>query len=610
MKNIFVAILLIFPLMLSAQWDEVTFSKKGGVYDIPFMLTLQCNNPSHRICYSLNGATPTASSHLYTQPLLVNRLLYSSSCFYKQKTTPPGEEQFVPDSIFRAVVIRAAVFDVAGNRISPVVTNSYFIKSLGCNFSGLPVVSLCADSVDLYDEELGIMVPGVNLDSANMQWSGNYYMTGRAWERLCNVEYYDDGNRGFNQQAGLRTHGGNGRRFQQKGLKIYAREEYGKKRFTYPIFDNLDISSFKHLALKPFVAAWTSAGVQDYLSYLIARNLNLDVLAERPVVLFLNGEYWGIYFIHEKADERYVEDHYQVDPDLCNIIGSWTGLVESGDGSSFIRLMQSLETADLSDSVQYQQIANKIDIPDFIDYQILEIFIKNADWPANNMRCWQVPGTKWRWIFFDGDAGFHKPNGYVFTNAIDEGSREWPSNAQSTLLFRQLLQNNDFKSRFVERYNELSDKQFSYHTTGSYLEKGVNMIKNEIARQSFRFGNPANNSVWKNDIKKIDLFLRSRPQVMMDSVKLFFNIPDNPVILSSDLWIYPNPASDHFTIQMKAETFGVTRVLIKDMTGRICYDRMVFYAEGENRIPVSCNLRSGTYVISVGKVSKKLVIAR
>ncbi len=609
MKKALAALLLMLPAVLSAQWDEVTFSKKGGVYDRPLMLTLQCGNTSHHIRYTLNGATPTASSRLYTSPMMVNRQLYSTSTFYQQHITPPDEEQYVPDSILRAVVIRAAVFDDAGNRISPVATNSYFIQNLGCDFDGLPVVSLCADSADLFSDETGILVPGIYHQTSNPDWTGNYYKKGRDWERLCNVEYYDD-NGGFNQQAGLRTHGGNGRRFDQKGLKIYAREEYGKKRFSHKIYEDLDIRSFKHLVLKPFISAWTDAGIQDMLGTRIAGNLDLDILASRPVVLFLNGEYWGIYYLHEKADDRYVEDHYYIHHDLCNVMGNWFDYLVAGESTQFARMMEWLETADLSDPVQYRQIADQIDIGNFTDYQILELFIANSDWPANNMRCWQAPSHKWRWIFYDGDGGFSNLHDHMFETATSESTQAWPTNARSTLMFRRLLQNQDFKAQFVERFNTLSDTYLSYRSTHPLLKESQQEVEREIPRQRFRFGRPESVSSWKQAVSEVDRFLQQRQQIMTDSIRAFFNLSDNPSAVFQDAKLYPQPASGQFYIEFHSDYFGVEAVRISDMLGRVCYSGTFVYTEGKNTIPIRCNLRSGAYIVTFGKVSRKLMVAQ
>ena len=47
------------------------------------------------------------------------------------------------------------------------------------------------------------------------------------------------------QECGVRTHGNIGRRYAQKGLSLYARKEYGKKKFP-ALFDNPDLYC-KHL---------------------------------------------------------------------------------------------------------------------------------------------------------------------------------------------------------------------------------------------------------------------------------------------------------------------------------------------------------------------------
>lgn len=608
-RKLLLGFIFLFPLLLCAQQDYVVFSKQGGVYDHPFAVTLQCGNNQYSIHYTLNGNTPTAASPTYSQPFTLGPHLYSSSNFYTIPTAPENRI-YIPGSVLRAIVIRAAAFDANGKRVSPVVTQSYFIKSLNCDLHQLPVISLCADSAALFDQDTGILVPGVHLDPENPDWTGNYYQNGREWERLCNVEYYGIGNGGFNQQAGLRTHGGNGRRHQQKGLKIYAREEYGKKRFSHGIFENYDVTSFKHLVLKPFACSWTEAGFEDYLSSLIAHDLNVDNMASRPIVLFLNGEYWGIYFIHEKADERYVEDHYDFDHDFCNIMGNWFSVVEAGEGTNFINMMEWLKLADLSDSIQYQQLCEMIDIDNFIDYQILEIFVANADWPANNMRCWQVPGRKWRWFFYDGDAGFKYVQSLVFSNAVSESTQDWPTNAQSTLMFRKLLQNKSFRSKFTERYNNLINTYLSYNYTHLYLNKAQNLIQDEVARQSERFGKPTNMKLWNKRIEEVDKFLRQRPQILLDSLSDYFNFKDFSYKIAKSIVIYPNPATHQFSIFFNADNFGITRIIIKDMQGRICYKNSLFYAEGENRIPIRCNLRGGTYIVSIGNISKKLVIVR
>ncbi|MBQ3751141.1 MAG: CotH kinase family protein [Bacteroidales bacterium] len=606
MKKTLFALLLLFPLMLSAQGGEVVFSQKGGVYSNPFTVSLQCTNSQYLIHYTLNGATPTAASPTYSQPFSLGPHLYSTSNFYTIPTAPENHI-YMPESVLRAIVIRAAAFDANGNRVSPVVTQSYFIKSLNCDLHQLPVISLCADSAALFDQDTGILVPGVHFDPENPDWTGNYYENGRAWERLCNVEYYGAGNGGFNQQAGLRTHGGNGRRHQQKGLKIYAREEYGKKRFVHKIFDDCDVVRFKHLALKPFVSAWNESGLTDCLSGRIGRNLDLDVLAARPAVLFINGEYWGIYYIQERSDERYLENHYNINPDACVIVGNWWGLPEAGDPANFNTLMDWVENADLSDSTAYSYIESQIDIHNFIDYQIYEIFSANTDWPVNNMRCWQIDGRKWRWIFYDGDGCFLFPAFDGFAHATSESTQEWPTNAHSTLMFRKLLQNKQFQQQFVTRYNELSNRHLAYNYTGRYLREIQSEIENEVSQQSQRFGTPKSMQSWRSDCKAVDRFLKQRPDNMHKDILDFFHLKEEPLPVA--FAVFPNPASKQITIQFPADHFGLMEVRIANMSGQCCFSHIYAFQEGNNSIQIDVqNLRAGTYILMTEGKRIKIVI--
>lgn len=234
MKRILLFVsLIIVSLNVFAQVEKVSFSHSGGFYENPFSLVLSNVNPQNTIRFTTNGNSPTAQSQLYSEPLTMDENLYSKSDIYTIQTAP--EHLFyLPETVLHAIVIRAAVFDSNDECISNVFTNTYLINSLGCADDGLAVISVCADSLSLFDNETGIFVPGINWNPLDPELTGNYYQSGDLWERLINFEFYEpDDNSGVNQLCGLRTHGNRARRYAQKGMKIYAREEYGKKRFEH-----------------------------------------------------------------------------------------------------------------------------------------------------------------------------------------------------------------------------------------------------------------------------------------------------------------------------------------------------------------------------------------
>ena len=595
---------MLLPFVGIAQNAEVLFSANGGFYEESFALELFSTAPQGRIFYTTNGNRPTVQSQLYEEPLVLDEQLYSRSDIYTIIDCPETSF-YLPDSVQHCIVIRAAVFDENDSCVSEVKTNSYFIRALGCDTHGLPAVSLCADSLDLFDYETGIFVPGVYSDPLNPNWTGNYYEEGREWERPMNVEFYELDNTGINQQAGLRTHGGNGRRFQQKCVKIYAREEYGKKRFKHKFFETIPQNNFKHLVLKPFMASWNFSGANDHICNQIASQLDLETLASRPVVMYLNGEYWGIYYIHERPDERYLEDHFGVDIENVNIIAGWNPIVDCGTSAYFYELFNWMENADLSDAEAYAFAETKMDMSNFIDYQIFELFSENTDWPANNMRMWQVGDGKWRWIFYDGDACLCWLTYYTFENSVYEGPEGWPSSTRATLFFRRLLENQDFNARFHSRFFELLHTAFDYTVTGPIFGDIKIRLAPEVPFQSDRFGFPSSNDAWNESMGNMQWFLMKRAEQLPDHLEGF--LVDLPEHQSSRFQCYPNPTSGTLHLYLDDETSGIKEVVIYDVFGRRVFAQC-FSSGKAKEISFNPQLPAGLYLLKMDGWTEKIVV--
>lgn len=603
LRHLLTATLLLCLAFAKAQ--EVTFSTPGGFYDNPFELTLSCNQRDKVIHYTTNGNTPTADDPVYWEPLLLGESLYSHSNIY---TIPncPETMWFLPETVQKCIVIRAAAFDESGNRIGEVATNTYLIKLLGCDTHGLPVVSICADSLDLFGYETGIFVPGIHFDSLNPIWSGNYYQSGREWERLTNIEFYELDNTGINQIAGLRIHGKNGRRIQQKCLKIYAREEYGKKRFEHKFFDGLPCNSFKHLVLKPFSASLCQSGVNNHICNQIASQLNLESLASRPALLYLNGEYWGIYYIHEKPDERFLENHYHVDKDKVNIIENWGEKCEAGTIDNFLELYDYVSHSDLNNPDVFSYVASQIDINNFIDYQIFEIFNANYDWPANNVRCWQEDDGPWRWIFYDGDVSLTWTNFDGLGNATYNGQGIYPSsNSNSTLFLRKLLENESFKVEFINRFNQLLHSAFSYGTTKPLKDKAFETLKGEIPNQVARFHYPDSLQLWEQNMDDIDAFLSHRERHVLEQMRNYYLSDDFSFTIDA---LYPSPAQTEIRIRTDFDKTALTSIQIIDLNGRVRWGIEQAFGTGQFEIVLPIQLPSGIYILRIGNTTRKFVV--
>ena len=593
---------LLASLMAHAQNDTVVFSAKGGFYDDVFSLELFNIYPQKHIRYTINGNRPNAQSPLYEEPLLLDYKKYSKSNIYTIINCPE-QDFFLPDSIQHCIVIRAAVFDENDSCVSSVITNSYFIRALGCDTHGLPVVSLCVDSLDLFDYEQGIFVPGAHYDSLNPYFTGNYFMKGREWERLCNIEFYElDVNTGVNQQVGLRTHGKSARWRSQKGMKLYARKEYGKKRIDYKFFDSTMVSSFKHLTLKPFTSSWS--GCTDYLCNSLARHLDVECLDSRPAKMFINGEYWGIYYIQEKPDEHFLEDHLDIDINQVNIIENWI-TADCGDTANFNALYSWMEQADLGDEEQYAYAKAHIDIANALDYYILELFSNNLDWPSYNVRLWQEGEGPWRWIFFDGDGCLQNLDFDAFANATYEGDGSYPSSRRATLFFRRLLESKQFQEQFTIQFNQLAASVFSYQNSKPYFDFIKQSLQEEVPNQIARFIHPSSYETWENYYMwVVDRFLREKPMRVIEELNEFLSV-ENPEIV--DFKCYPNPFSEEIRICVKTNEMGANEIAIYDLLGRKVFSMPFLSMSGTNEITLHPDLASGVYLLKICETTHRIV---
>ncbi len=555
--------LLILLVFSTAHAQVVLFSHDGGFHSDTFSLAMRLDlapqGEPFTIHYTLNGGTPTECDPLYTAPLPLTPALYSASAAYRIQNVP-NDRWFQPDSVERIIVVRAAAFDTAGNRRSPVITQSYLVDSLLRRKIPLPVISLCTDSLSLFDHDTGLFVRGQCFDPLHPYRTGNYFQRGILWERPAAFEYYDSSGASLAVDCGLRIHGNSQRVLSQKGLSLYARKEYGPSHFNLPFFPDSPLERYQRLVLRPWKTSWSAAGVEDWLCQQIARPMRFDRLASRPVVLFLNGEYWGIYFLEEKADEHYIEDHYRTDNRTVSFLAYWGDEVENGTNHRWNDLYQWLLHADLTSTPNYNYLASQVDIDALMDYMLMQLLVANDDWPISNVRFWAAPGMPWRWVFFDGDgtlATLPESPAILDRMTYADAGFTTRTSPKATLLFRKLFSNPHFLQRSAERLRELVDSHFDYQRTSRLLNDIASQVVAEVPYQIRRFDAPSSMMSWRTAIAAIDSYLRTEPQAMLDEYLRYFRLQAEVPQLA----VEPDGL-----LQVGA---GASQVILYDINGRV-----------------------------------------
>ena len=456
-----------------------TFSHERGFYNNSINLNIVQANQEDHIHYTLDGSKPTLNSTSYSAPIHID------------KTTP----------------VRVRVFRV-GALSSSVITNTYFFE----DNPNLSVVSLVTTHSNFWGST-GIY---------------EHYSSGQ--ERPIHVEYFEkDGTPGFHLDAGVKIHAPDSR--PQQSLRIYARASYGNKAINYKIFEDKDIDNFRRLILRNGGNDGTQlkkTHIRDAFTHKIYQQINPDyaVAAYRPVHVYINGNYWGIYNLRERQDEHYIKQNFGYSKDEIDFLEydyaePYHKKTIAGNWNDFNSLKEFVNNNNISTTSNYQTVKNWIDIDNFIDYQITEIFIGNQDWCNNNVKFWKprTEDSKWKWVLWDTEFGLGtysdypvgEPDYNFFVMAMTWGG--W-GNGDYTWMLRKLMDNEEFKWQFVSRTLDLLNTVFKPWYTTNQFDIVANGIGSDINKQFNRWG--SNHALWESDLEYTRNFMTQRPGYFRD----------------------------------------------------------------------------------------------
>ncbi len=594
--------------------NQLLFSSDEGFHNSPFYLIIT-SLLSDTVYYTLDGSIPKESSYIYSDSLFIN-YKYSAPNYFSEIPTTPKQSVISykawesPDVIIDKVNILRCASYKNGIRTSKIYTQTFFIDNSIFDKYNIPVISLITDEENLFNYENGIYVPGKHYDADDPEWTGNYFEKGDKWERPVHIEYYkSDGSLGFSQDAGIRIHGAKTRHAAQKSLKLYARNEYGEKYFNYQLLPQKSVTQYKRFVLRTTMGSWgDNTIIKDVLAHEIVRDLNIEYQDYQPVIIYLNGEYWGIHTLRDRIDARYIEYTHGCDKDSVDIINGNYGLVEAGSNEHYKILAEFIELNDLSYESNYEYVKTQIDINSFVDYLTAEMFFSNKDWPKNNQKLWrpQTPDGKWRWIFVDLDAGFGNYYINMFEHSLlSDNDLTWQNMPVSTFLFRNLLKNESFVNLFVKRYAEILNNNFTPNIMVNKLNTIKKMYEDEIPYHISRWNYPNSISNWERDIvANLASFIEKRPCVVGDNISDYFNLTDfgfscSPSVdISDNIILAPNPSNGTFFIHNNSAQNFLGNILITDISGRTTYlEDYLFLGENEKEYYNLTGLSNGLYVV-------------
>ncbi len=482
----------------SGGWADATpaaapaLSPPGGFYAGAQAVTLAAA-PGATIRYTTDGSRPTAASPVYSGPIAVN--------------SPK--------------VIRARAFPADGLP-SEAATATYLV--------GVPadvaVVSLATNPAYFFDDYIGIYVDG-KAGIANPSCSKKIANWNRPWERPVSVEIYDAGGDLLLQQdGGVAIAGSCTRRDPQKQMQLFARAGYGDEDFSVALFPDKPFDAYGRIILRPGGQDLANTLLRDALGQqLAAGRMDIDRQAYRPGVVFINGAFWGVYGVRERMDEYFVTSNYGLGLDEFDLLEK-SANVMVGSRAAWDNLYAYLRDNNPATPSVYANLQSRIDINEYINYQILEIYADNIDWPHNNIRFWSAhDGGRWRWMVYDMDAAFGRDTKGYNNNTFKFAAATKGKRAYNALVLRRLMLNPEFKAEFGQRFMAHLNTTYTPPRVKGIIDGMAAAIAPQMPAQIARWGKPKSLAYWQSEVGRLRTFADQRPGYLTGFLNTFVGSP-------------------------------------------------------------------------------------
>ncbi len=484
-------------------------SLAAGFYSSAQSVSITCPNAAATIRYTLDGTDVTATSTAYSGPI----------------------------NIATTTVLRAAAF--SSDLPSFMETNTYFIN---VNHT-IPVVSVCSQGV-------------YNL-IANGNQSGP--------DRIGHFEIFEQ-DKSFKDegQGNFNKHGNDSWAYAQRGFDFIMRDEMGyNNEVHHKIFPEKTREDFQRLILKPAAndnySFEDGAHIRDAFTHTLSlrADLRLEVRTWRPCILYLNGQYWGVYEIREKADDSDFTDYY-FQQDKFNLYylktwgATWQEYGAPNAQPDWNSLTAYVQANNMAIPANFNYVDSLLNWKSLVDYFVFNSYVVTQDWLNWNTAWWRglKPSgdkKKWRYTLWDMDATFgHYIN---YTGVPDPTANADPCNVENlpnpggqghTPLLKKLMTENPIVKQFyITRYIDLVNTHFSCAYMNQLLDSMIGEIQPEMQGQITKWGGTY--AGWQNAVQTLKDFIDLRCTALETGLINCYNLT-GPYVTTFD--VVPNGAGD------------------------------------------------------------------
>lgn len=480
--------------------SQPTLSRKGGLCQ-EAEVTVEIDGHGQKVHYTTDGTLPTVESPLYSNPLK-----------FKASTT-----------------LRYMAEGDADHLPSAPATATYLF---GANHS-LPVLHVTVRHEDLFNPYSGIYVEGgrpariqtrkIGGAEVHQNNNANYL---QPWVKPAYAEFFD-GKEGFAVSCGIKIFGAGSRHLEKKSLMLKFDAAYGSDDVVYDFFDTGEALKLDNLVLRSGSTDANGVMVRDefFTSLMAAECPTALTQAYRPIVLYVNHEYWGIFFFREKTGDDFVARHLGVSKDNVDIMLSQH--VEEGSAADYNAIHAYVRSHDMKTDEAFNWVDERVSLTSLIDYKMGQMYSGNTDiYNVREVRANDPDGDqKWYYILYDLDESFisKKPMGFYLRAGFPNSTPQPVS--YNNLLIDRMLDNAKFRRMFLERLAYHAHKTFSPERATANFDKIIKLIEPEMERNCQRWPS-LTYTTWQSNVKRFREQIQTRTQIVVDGVKAELKVTD------------------------------------------------------------------------------------
>lgn len=439
--------------VLSAPYID----QNSGVYTSVINVSIyDTNTPAAVVHYTIDGSEPTEASPIYAGPI----------------------------TIYQSKVLRAKAFK-ANYIPSKTTTNSYLY-----NVNHLtPIISVAIANDDLYG-------PSGMFD--------NWWLD---LLKSAHMDYFDSipGHPLlFTRDAGMIMDGGAGgsRSNPQHSFRLeMGNGVLGDGPINYEIIPNRPYrNKYSDFYLRNGSNQYLALPYKDAcLTDITCRGNNAYYSAWRPVSVYINGQYFGLYELREKFNTemfKEIDNATKSTTEIMSLSYWYGGGLRAVDGNveNFWNSYNAFNALDPNTASYWNDADQYFDLKYYTDYIASESWVGNVDWPTNNIKIYRSDSTNYRWRFATIDLELSlNPNGWTdcyfdhINYMLGQGSGTPYIN-----VWLKSIQNTTYKNYFINRFADLMNTSYRPERLLDVENNFFNRTVVEMQNEYQRWGDPWN----------------------------------------------------------------------------------------------------------------------